>query len=71
MEKPIFNNDFDILLKNEIQKEYFNNILNFLDEEYKTKTIFPPKENIFNALKYTSYKDCKVLILGQDPLELQ
>ncbi len=67
MEKPIFNNDFDILLKNEIQKEYFNNILNFLDEEYKTKTIFPPKENIFNALKYTSYKDCKVLILGQDP----
>ena len=67
MEKPIFNNDFDILLKNEIQKEYFNNILNFLDEEYKTKTIFPPKENIFNALKYTRYKDCKVLILGQDP----
>ena len=36
-------------------------------KEYDTKTIYPPKEYLFNALKLTSYKDTKVVIVGQDP----
>ncbi|GAM14601.1 uracil-DNA glycosylase, family 1 [Mesobacillus selenatarsenatis SF-1] len=39
----------------------------FLIEEYRTKTIFPEKDNIFNALRFTDYEDVKVVILGQDP----
>ena len=35
--------------------------------EYDKKIIYPPKDYIFNALKLTSYKDTKVVIVGQDP----
>lgn len=38
-----------------------------VEEEYKNYTVYPEKQNIFNALKYTSYKDTRVLLLGQDP----
>ncbi len=62
-----FNNSWDILLKDEFQKPYYLNLRKFLVEEYKTKTIYPHMNNIFNALKYTDYKDVKVVILGQDP----
>lgn len=60
-------NDWDEILKNEYEKEYFKNIVNFVRKEYKEKTIFPEAKNVFNALKSTSYKDVKVVILGQDP----
>ncbi len=62
-----FNNSWDILLKDEFTKPYYLNLRKFLVEEYKTKTIYPHMNNIFNALKYTDYKDVKVVILGQDP----
>ncbi len=62
-----FNNSWDILLKDEFQKPYYLNLRKFLVQEYKTKTIHPHMNNIFNALKYTDYKDVKVVILGQDP----
>ncbi len=62
-----FNNSWDILLKDEFQKPYYLNLRKFLVEEYKTKTIYPHMNNIFNALKYTDYQDVKVVILGQDP----
>lgn len=55
------------LLKGEIEKPYFKNLDAFLEKEYKDKTIYPPKEKIFNALKLTKYEDVKVVILGQDP----
>lgn len=41
--------------------------MNFLDTEYLAHTVYPARENIFNALKYTSYENTKVLLLGQDP----
>lgn len=63
----LFFNDWDFILQAEINKPYFNNIVSFLELEYQRKTIYPPKDKILNALKYTSYKDAKVLILGQDP----
>lgn len=62
-----FNNSWDILLKDEFQKPYYLNLRKFLVQEYKTQTIYPNMNNIFNALKYTDYKDVKVVILGQDP----
>lgn len=63
----LINNDWDILIKEEIQKEYFVKLANFIDNEYKNKTIFPDKKNIFKALYLTNFKDVKVVILGQDP----
>jgi len=60
-------NKWDILLKEEFEKEYFINLLNFVKEEYKNKVIYPKQNEIFNAFRYTDYEDIKVVILGQDP----
>ena len=62
-----FNNSWDILLKDEFQKPYYLNLRKFLVQEYKSQTIYPNMNDIFNALIYTDYKDVKVVILGQDP----
>ena len=61
------NNNWDIILKDEYEKEYFKNQINYINEEYNNKTVYPLKENIFKALEYTDYNDIKVVILGQDP----
>lgn len=61
------NNDWDELLKDEFKKEYYLNLREFLKKEYSTRIIYPNMYNIFEALKHTSFKDTKVLILGQDP----
>ena len=60
-------NNWDNILKDEYKKEYFINLIKFLNEENKTKTIFPNKTNLFRALKLTDYNDVNVVILGQDP----
>lgn len=60
-------NDWDELLKDEFQKEYYQKLRVFLAKEYKTQTIYPGMYDIFNALRYTAYQDVKVVILGQDP----
>jgi len=61
------NNYWDVILKDEYEKEYFKNIVDFVNKIYKEKTIFPPKARILSALNITDYKDVKVVILGQDP----
>lgn len=61
-----FHNDWDNVLKEEVSKDYFNNILSTVNKLYEEKTIFPPKKDVFNAFRL-SYKDVKVVILGQDP----
>lgn len=60
-------NDWDEILKSEFNKEYYISLREFLKEEYNSRVIYPSMYNIFEALKHTSYKDTKVLILGQDP----
>lgn len=60
-------NDWDKILIEETKKDYFKNIISFIDKEYNEKTIYPKKENIFRALKLTSYNNVNVVILGQDP----
>ena len=62
-----FNNTWDILLEDEFKKPYYLNLRKFLVGEYKTQTIYPNMNDIFNALKYTDYKDVKIVMLGQDP----
>lgn len=63
----LIGNDWDALLKEEFTKEYYLNLREKLAEEYRLHTVYPAKENVFNALKFTQYKDVKVLLLGQDP----
>lgn len=60
-------NDWDLILKDEINKPYFIKLVKFLNEECKKKVIYPKSVDLFKALKETSYKDVKVVILGQDP----
>lgn len=63
----MISNDWNVILKEEMEKIYFQNLLNKIKEEYKTNIVYPKFENIFYALKKTSYKDVLVVILGQDP----
>ena len=60
-------NDWDEALKVIWNSNGFKNFYNKIMAEYDTKTIYPPKNYIFNALKLTSFKDTKVVIVGQDP----
>ena len=60
-------NDWDIILADEYNKEYFSRIKTIVRGEYQNKTIFPPANMVFYAFRETSYKDTKVVILGQDP----
>lgn len=60
-------NEWDMLLKDEFKKPYYLKLREFLVEEYSNRTIYPDMYDIFNALKYTTYSDVKVVIIGQDP----
>lgn len=60
-------NDWDDLLKYEYQKEYFKSLEEFVLQEYKTKIIYPKINEVYNAFRYTSFDNIKVVILGQDP----
>ena len=60
-------NNWDQLLKEEFEKEYFKNLLEFIKKEYKEKTIYPKQNEVFNAFRYTDFSNLKVVILGQDP----
>ena len=61
------NNDWDEILKDEWDKPYYKALRQFLKSEYASYEIYPHMNDIFNALKYTSYKDCRAVIIGQDP----
>ncbi|MCR4637280.1 MAG: uracil-DNA glycosylase [Butyrivibrio sp.] len=54
-------------LKEEFRKPYYTDLYKFIKEEYSTHVVYPPSEDIFNALHLTDLKDIKVVILGQDP----
>lgn len=55
------------LLSNEFKKDYYLKLNSFLDSEYKSKIIYPSRDDIFNSLKFTPYEKVKVVIIGQDP----
>ena len=60
-------NDWDALLAEEFEKDYYRKLEAFLTEEYANYKVYPPREDIFNAQRAASYADTKVVILGQDP----
>ena len=63
----IFNEKWDLVLKDELEKDYFKKLGIFVKNEYKNKTIYPAYNNIFKSLRLTDYDKVKVVILGQDP----
>ncbi len=65
--QSLLTNDWADMLKDEFDKPYFIKLQDFLKDEYDTQTIYPSQELIFNALNTTSYKNTKVVIIGQDP----
>ena len=63
----MINKNWDIILKDELKKDYFKKLGVFVKNEYKNKICYPQYKDIFNALRYTDYDEVKVVILGQDP----
>lgn len=62
-----FLNDWDGLLADELKKPYFQNILAFLNKEYRRTQCYPPPQQVFRALRATPYGKVRAVILGQDP----
>ena len=62
-----FGNDWDEVLRDQVQAPYFQNIIKQLNVEYRKTLCFPPPELVFNALRSTAYRDVRAVILGQDP----
>ena len=60
-------NDLDEKLKVIWGSPGFHKFMDVVNHEYATKTIFPPRDHIFEALKLTPYHNVKVVIMGQDP----
>lgn len=60
-------NGWKEVLKEEFKKDYFKELSEKIEEKYLNEVVFPPKEDLFNAFKYTDFNDVKVVILGQDP----
>jgi uracil-DNA glycosylase len=56
-----------VRLNNEFEKEYFVKLSEFVKEEYRTKTVFPPGSFIFNAFELCPFDKVKAVIIGQDP----
>ena len=61
------NGDWLEALKDEFKKDYYKQLFEKVNEEYRTRLIFPPANDIFYAFHLTPLKDVKVVILGQDP----
>ncbi len=55
------------MLKDEMEKPYFLQLENFVDEAYKSGTCYPPISEIFSAFRHCAFDNVKVVIIGQDP----
>ena len=60
-------NDWLAPLQDEFRKSYYLELYKFVKEEYGRETIYPPADDIFNAMHFTPLNKVKVVILGQDP----
>ena len=60
-------NDWLPVLSPEFSKPYYKDLFRFVQTEYQTRQIFPPAQDLFNALHLTPLSKVKVVILGQDP----
>jgi uracil-DNA glycosylase len=64
---PKISNDWLSVIGNEFEKPYYLELRKFLKSEYRTRTIYPAADDIFNAFHYTPLSKLKVVIIGQDP----
>lgn len=67
LSKQILQNDWASILDEELSKDYYLQLRDFLKKEYSSYTVYPQMDAIFNALHYTPFHQVKVVILGQDP----
>lgn len=67
MAKNLIGNDWDSILNPVFESPQYQNLHDFLKQEYKTKQIYPDMYHIFTAFKLTPFSKTKVVILGQDP----
>ena len=63
----MINKSWDEFLYHEFEQDYFKDLSAFLSKEYESKTIYPPKKEVFSSFYYTDLDKVKVVILGQDP----
>ena len=63
----VVNDSWSKIVSSEVNKEYFVELMTFLEAEYKNETVFPPQQDLFSALHYKSPEEIKVVIIGQDP----
>ena len=61
------NNNWNTVLNEILKSKEFFNLNYMIEKEYQNYIIYPPKKNVFRALKTTDFYDVKVVILGQDP----
>ena len=59
----MINKEWDIILKDELQADYFKNLGIFVKSEYKNKIVYPEYERIFDAFRYTDYDKVKVVAM--------
>ncbi len=64
---PPISGSWEKALKGEFSKDYYKKLFVKIQEEYQTRTIYPPADDIFNAFHFTQLEEVKVVILGQDP----
>ncbi|MEO1374088.1 MAG: uracil-DNA glycosylase [Cyanobacteria bacterium J06635_10] len=67
MTYPQLPDSWQTVLAEELDKPYFKELQNFIEEERKSQIIYPPQEDVFSAFELTPYEQVNVLILGQDP----
>lgn len=65
--KSQINANWFSFFQEEMEKEYFIKLMDFVGEERKNHLVFPPEDLMFNAFRLTSWDSIKVVILGQDP----
>ena len=64
---PPISGSWEKALKGEFSKDYYKKMFVKIQEEYQTRTIYPPADDIVNAFHFTPLEEVKVVILGQDP----
>lgn len=61
------NKEWEHLLEEEIKKEYFGQLIEFVSKEYSSNECYPPQNQIFRAFDLCALNKIKVVVLGQDP----
>lgn len=67
IKKSFPTNDWSDFFKQETEKQYFKDILQYYEAECSSYTVFPPIDKVFAAFNYSSFKLTRVVIIGQDP----